>query len=279
MNQISSKSELYGFLKNIDDLPVMHQDPYLRNYKQHFEIKQNLFLHRLGEIIKNEGSLINLSHSYKNNGLIVKPDGILYREWLPAAKEVYLFGEFNQWTRKQYPCKKDQYGFWELFLPNVGDKAPIAHNSKVKIHVLRPDNNWSDKIPACIRYAHQNPIDKSFDGAFWNPPSPYKFKHLGPKKPASLKIYEVHVGMSGIEERVHTYKDFQEHVLPRIKKLGYTAIQFMALMEHAYYGSFGYHVTNFFAISSRFGSPDDFKELVDACHANGIYVLMDLVHA
>jgi len=279
MEQQNSKPQHHGFYTNIDDLPVMHNDPYLGNYKEHFEIKQNLFLKRLDEIIKNEGSLINYAHSYKDNGLIVKPDGILYREWLPCAKEVFLFGEFNNWNRQQHACKRNEYGIWEVFLPNVDGKMPIAHNTKVKIHVRKPDDNWVDKIPACIRYAHQNPVDQSFDGAHWHSPCPYTFKNANPKRPNSVKIYEVHIGMSGVEERVHTYKEFQYNVLPRIKKLGYNVIQMMALMEHAYYGSFGYHVTNFYAISSRFGTPDDLKELIDACHGMGIYVLMDLVHA
>lgn len=279
MDQEVTKPKHHGFYTNIDDLPVMHSDCYLRNYKQHFEIKQNLFLKRWDEIIRNEGSLVNVARSYKTNGFIVKPDGILYREWLPAAKDVYLFGEFNNWDRKKHQCKRDEFGFWEVFLPNVDGHLPIPHNSKVKIHVQKPDGHFVDKIPAWVRFAHQNPVDKSFDGAFWHSPQPYQWKFTNPKKPASVKIYEVHIGMSGIEEKVHTYKEFQYHVLPRIKKLGYTVIQIMALMEHAYYGSFGYHVTNFFAISSRFGTPDDFKELVDACHGMGIYVLMDLVHA
>lgn len=279
MDQPPQPAKLHGFLQNIDDLPVMHSDPYLRNYKQHFEIKQNLFLSRLDAIIKHESSLLKFSRSYQNNGFIVKSDGILYREWLPSAKQVFLFGEFNGWNRSQLPCKRDEFGYWELFLPHKDGQLAIPHNTKVKIHVQRPDEQWIDKIPAWIRFAHQNPDDKSFDGAFWHSPTPYIFKYECPKRPRSLRIYEVHIGMSGVEERVHTFKEFQYNVLPRIKKLGYNTVQIMALMEHAYYGSFGYHVTNFFAISSRFGNPDDFKELVDACHGMGIYVLMDLVHA
>lgn len=182
------QSQHHGFYKNIDDLPVMHNDPYLRNYKLHFEIKQNLFLQRYDQIVKNEGSLINFSHSYKSNGLIVKPDGILYREWLPAAKDVYLFGEFNDWNRKSHQCKRDEFGFWELFLPNVDGKPAIPHNTKVKIHIQKPDGGWSDKIPAWVRFAHQNPVDKSFDGAFWNPSHPYVWKFANPKKPNSVKI-------------------------------------------------------------------------------------------
>jgi len=84
--------------------------------------------------------------------------------------------------------------------------------------------------------------------------------------------------MAGIEPTVHTYQEFTKLIIPRVKKLGYNCIQIMAIMEHAYYGSFGYHVTNFFAISSRFGTPEDFKTLVDCAHENGIYVIIDLVH-
>ena len=138
-----------GFYTNIADLPVLHSDPYIRNYQEHFEVKQNLFLKRLGEIVQNEGSLQNFARSYKRNGLIPTNEGILYREWLPAAKEVYLFGEFNNWERRQHFCKKDEFGFFEILIPNKPNGEPaISHNTKVKIHVLNSKNEWMDKIPA-----------------------------------------------------------------------------------------------------------------------------------
>jgi 1,4-alpha-glucan branching enzyme len=118
-----------------------------------------------------------------------------------------------------------------------------------------------------------------YDGVFWNPPKRYEFKNQRPSRPRALKIYEVHIGMAGVEERVHSYQEFMNTVLPRVRDLGYNTIQIMAIQEHAYYGSFGYHVTNFFAASSRFGSPDDLKALIDRAHGMGIFVLMDLVHS
>jgi len=96
---------------------------------------------------------------------------------------------------------------------------------------------------------------------------------------AGLRIYEAHVGMSSAEEKVNSYRDFADSVLPRIARLGYNCVQLMAIMEHAYYGSFGYHVTSFLAPSSRFGTPEDLKYLVDTAHSLGLLIIMDLVHS
>lgn len=96
---------------------------------------------------------------------------------------------------------------------------------------------------------------------------------------AGLRIYEAHVGMSSAEEKVNSYRDFADNVLPRIEALGYNCVQLMAIMEHAYYGSFGYHVTSFLAPSSRFGTPEDLKYLVDTAHGMGLLIIMDLVHS
>merc|ERR1719498_39077 len=85
--------------------------------------------------------------------------------------------------------------------------------------------------------------------------------------------------MSSIEPKINTYYEFADDVLPRIKSLGYNAVQLMAVAEHAHYGCFGYHVTSFFAPSSRSGTPEELKELVDTAHGLGISVLVDLVHA
>ena len=116
---------------------------------------------------------------------------------------------------------------------------------------------------------------------FWNPPADqvYKAKAPRPKRPKSLKVYECHVGISSWEGKVNSYKDFAENVLPRIKKLGYNAIQVMAVMEHAYYASFGYQVTSFFAASSRYGNPEELKAMVDKAHELGLFVMLDVVHS
>lgn len=115
----------------------------------------------------------------------------------------------------------------------------------------------------------------------WNPPEGecYKFQYPKAKKPKSLRIYECHVGIASQEPCIGSYDNFADNVIPRIKKQGYNAIQVMAIMEHAYYASFGYQVTSFFAASSRFGTPDQLKRLIDVAHANGLYVLLDVVHS
>jgi len=119
-----------------------------------------------------------------------------------------------------------------------------------------------------------------YDGIYWDPPTPYKWKFEHPTEyPISHRIYECHVGMSSEEGKINTYRDFADWIIPRIKKNGYNVIQLMAIMEHVYYGSFGYHVTNFFAVCSRFGTPDDFKYLVDKAHENGMMVVIDCIHS
>lgn len=120
-----------------------------------------------------------------------------------------------------------------------------------------------------------------YDAVFWNPPQSeaYKFKYPRPPKPTDLKIYEAHVGIASPEPKVASYKQFTQNVLKRVKDLGYNAIQLMAIQEHAYYGSFGYQVTSFFAASSRYGTPEELKELIDVAHSLGITVLLDIVHS
>ena len=215
-------------------------------------------------------------------GLHVLPNGdIKYREYAPGARGIALFGEFNNWNRDQYWAKRDQYGFWELIIPNEDGKPRIKHQSKVKCNVVLSNGQWADRNPIWIEYLYQNTQSLIFDGVFWNPEVKYEWKY--PKKhlpkPKSLRIYEAHVGMSSFYPKVTTYKDFTENILPRIKRLGYTAVQLMAIMHHANYASFGYHVNNFFAISSRFGTPEDLMELIDKAHEMGLFMIMDIVHS
>src|SRR4051812_9893393 len=100
----------------------------------------------------------------------------------------------------------------------------------------------------------------------------YIFKYPRPPIPAAPRIYEAHVGMSSSEPRINSYRDFADNVLPRIKANNYNTVQLMAIMEHSYYASFGYHVTNFFAVSSRSGTPEDLKYLIDKAHSFGLRV-------
>ena len=139
-----------------------------------------------------------------------------------------------------------------------------------------------ERVPAWITRVTQDlKFSPVYDGVFWHPPQHerYHFKHPRPPKPQSARIYEAHVGISSPETRITTYKEFTHNVLPHIKSLGYNVIQLMAVMEHAYYASFGYQVNSFFAASSRFGTPEELKELIDVAHGMGITVLLDMVHS
>lgn len=174
-------------------------------------------------------------------------------------------------------CERDEFGVWTVLIPNTKDGLAIKHGSRVKCGV-RIRGQDEDRIPAWISYAVPS-SSKLYDGVYWNPPEPYEFKYPRPEYPISLRIYECHIGMSSEHGIVNSYKDFMINVLPKIAETGYTAIQFMAIMEHAYYGSYGYHVTNFFAVSSRYGNPEELKELIDMGHKYGIYMLLDVVHS
>ena len=150
----------------------------------------------------------------------------------------------------------------------------------MKLHIVGADGSRRDRIPACIRRAVQDPTTHDYCGQIWNPPKPYVWKHEF--DPASINaplIYEAHVGMAGEEPRVHTYREFADSVLPRVAKAGYNTVQLMAVQEHPYYGSFGYHVSSFFAPCSRFGTPEDLKYLIDTAHGLGLAVLLDVVHS
>ena len=276
------KKEEYQGPKKISEYDLINQDPYLKNFEWCIKRRNEHFKNLLHQIESNEKSLENFSNSYKSMGLHVLPNGdIKYREYAPGARGIALFGEFNNWNRDQYWAKRDQYGFWDLIIPNEDGKPRIKHKSKVKCNVVLSNGQWADRNPIWIEYLYQNTQSLIFDGVFWNPETKYEWKY--PKKhlprPKSLRIYEAHVGMSSFYPKVTTYKDFTENILPRIKRLGYTAVQLMAIMHHANYASFGYHVNNFFAISSLFGTPEDLMELIDKAHEMGLFMIMDIVHS
>jgi len=152
---------------------------------------------------------------------------------------------------------------------------------KYKLHLTLANGKKEDRNSVWSTYLLQNKDNRLFDSVFWNPDKSQKYNYINPNPivPNSLKIYEAHVGMSSIEPKVSTYREFADSVLPRIKNGGYSAVQLMAIQEHAYYGSFGYHVTNLFAISSRSGTPEDLKYLIDKAHGFGLLVFIDLIHS
>ena len=202
--------------------------------------------------------------------------GVWYREWAPAARALSLVGDFNGWNREAHPLERGEGGVWSVFLAD--DPRGLRHEDRVKVHVVTGDGAM-DRIPAYIRRALQDSETPAFAGQYWEPETPYVFRHSVPNRRGGLRIYEAHVGMAQEAEGVGTFAGFTQHILPRIARLGYNAVQLMAIAEHPYYGSFGYHVSSFFAPSSRFGTPEELKALIDTAHGLGLVVLMDLVHS
>jgi len=261
---------------------LFERDGYLRDHEREIKRRYGNFEDVLKQIEKAEGGIQKFSQAYKTFGPQVKKDGsIEWLEWAPAASSLHLYGDFNHWNKTSHPFQKLEFGRWKLVLKPTSDGTPtIQHLQKVKILV-----NGEDRISPWASYVLQPPKEKqpsegvSFCQHFWNPEVKYKLKHSRPSKPKSIRVYECHVGISSSEGKINSYSDFTKDVLPRISKLGYNTIQLMAIMEHAYYGSFGYQVTSFFAPSSRYGTPEELKMLVDEAHRLGITVLLDVVHS
>lgn len=216
-------------------------------------------------------------------GFTFGPNGdITYREWAPNAIEASLIGDFNNWDRGATPMQPNNFGVWQVVVPGNNGTPSIPHNSKIKISMVSRSGERVERLPAWIKYVTQDlSVSPVYDGRLWNPPEHerYRFRNPRPPYPESVRIYEAHVGISSPEPRIATYKEFTKNMLPRIKYLGYNVIQLMAVMEHAYYASFGYQINNFFAASSRYGTPEDLKELIDTAHGLGITVLLDVVHS
>ena len=263
---------------SVDGMGCAAVDEQLLEHEGHLKYRWEKFMETKGRIEEAEGSLEEFSKGYLKFGFNKTPSGeITYREWAPAACSAFLIGDFNEWSPDSHPMKKDDFGVWEITLP----AGTIKHGTRVKIKMRKSDQGWVDRIPAWITYATQEPqLGAHYDGVYWDPPAGEKYVRQNPRppRPAASRIYEAHVGMSGEDPKVNTYREFADDILPRIKAGGYNTVQLMAVMEHAYYGSFGYHVTNPFAVSSRCGNPEDLKYLVDKAHGMGIRCLLDVVH-
>jgi len=258
---------------------LVKDDPWLKPYSGEITNRIERFKDSLEEIRRDGGNLMEFASAYKTMGINYDHDagGWWYREWAPAARALFLCGDFNNWDRTSHPLKHVGRGNWEIFLPG----ETLSHGSLVKVHVIT-DKNSLDRIPAYIRRVIQDPQTHEFKGQIWQPVDPYQWKDeefsMAEIKKSPI-IYEAHIGMAQEKEGVGTYREFMENILPRVYDLGYNVLQLMAIQEHPYYGSFGYHVSNFFAPTSRFGTPDEFKELVDRAHSMGIGVIIDLVHS
>ncbi len=229
---------------------------------------------------RSNGSLVSKAASeHLFFGLHRQKDGSwIFREWAPNASRIFLVGDFSNFEEKSaFELQKlsSPHGCWEISL------APEQLRSGMHycLHIYFADGTMGVRLPAYAKYVVQDNATNIFTAQIYAPEKPYKFRHKSPARPAAELIYEAHVGMAQSEGKVGTFNEFTANVLPRIAAAGYTTIQLMAIMSHPYYGSFGYHVANFFSISSRFGTPDDLKRLVDEAHKLGLRVIMDVVHS
>jgi 1,4-alpha-glucan branching enzyme len=265
-----------------DGTGLIDIDSWLEPYADALRHRYKRYLSARRRIMETSGSIEKFTHAHEyyglNRGEHDGRSGVWYREWAPSAHALYLTGDFNEWDRTSHPLQREEYGVWSIFLPDAEYADRLVHGSRVKVHVESAVGPM-DRIPAYIRRVIHEEATNNFSGQYWHPAQPYQWQSSRPKTPESLRIYEAHVGMATEEQRVGTYNEFTERVLPRIGEGGYNAVQLMAIMEHPYYASFGYHVSNFFAASSRFGTPEELKRLIDTAHANGLQVLLDIVHS
>ena len=258
--------------KKKSEYRILQLDPDLEAFSDDIDLRMRRYQEIRRKLLGGNASISAVAGEHHFFGFHTVPDGWVYREWAPDAGEIFLFGDFNGWDRDSLPMQKKD-GFWEIFVPGY-----IPHGSRVRIQIRKNGTSF-ERIPLYCKRAVQSKPYNSYDGVIWHPDEPFYWSDEGFRPVKTLMIYECHIGMSGEREGVFTFLEFIETVLPRIKRLGYTAIQVMAVMEHPYYGSFGYQVTNFFAVSSWFGTPEDFKALVNAAHGMGIAVIMDIVHS
>ena len=257
---------------------IYESDPWLEPFKGAIDARTQRLDAAAAKLAGNVGAT-DISAAANNHlwyGLHKTSDGAwVLREWAPNATRMYLVGDFNNWKRTpDYQLQPIGGGNWELTLPGMF----LRHGALYKLWIEWP-GGAGERIPAYVTRVVQDDATKVFSAQVWDPAKPYKWQHKAPGKREHPFIYECHIGMSSEEEKVASFEDFRTTVLPRVEALGYDTLQIMALQEHPYYGSFGYQVSNFFALSSRFGTPEEFKALVDDAHGRGIAVIMDIVHS
>ena len=258
-------------------LAIIKDDPWLEPYAQAIEGRHQDAVNKIAELTGGQCPLCDFANAHHYYGLHRTEDrGWVLREWAPNATDIYVIGQFNDWREcAPYRMKRLNDGNWELVLP----ERAMKHGDLFKLRV-----HWQggegERIPAYATRVVQDDVTKIFSAQVWAPERPYEFKvkDFVPNV-APLLIYECHIGMGQDKEAVGSYDEFRRNVLPRVVAGGYNAIQIMAIQEHPYYGSFGYHVSSFYAASSRFGTPDELKQLIDDAHAAGVAVIMDIVHS
>ncbi len=248
--------------------------PELRPYEDDIRLRMDRYREKRAQLLQGQKSLKDFANAHTWYGFHHLPDGWVYREWAPAADKLYLTGDFNDWHWTDTPMERLENGNWELRLPDG-----TLHNGSRVLTIVDNCGNLTQHIPLYARRVTQDWVTQSWCCEVWDELEPYGWTDQDFSGAETPIIYEAHIGMSSEEYKIATYREFADNVLPHIQDGGYNTIQLMAIMEHPFYGSFGYQVSSFFAASSRFGYPDDLKYLVNKAHAMGIRVLLDVVHS
>ena len=265
-----------GVKKNDPIEFLLNKDPYLRPYRESLSQRSNYIDQRQTWLISDHVSLIDVASAHQFYGLHADGDKWVFREWAPNAIKIYLIGTFTAWQESEaFVLERiNENGDWQIRLP----RDVLNHGDLYRLVIHWPGGR-GDRIPAYARRVVQDPVSLMFNAQVW-PSTPYDWKYPVPTPSASsLFIYEAHVGMAQEEGKIGSYEEFRLNILPRIVESGYDTLQLMAIQEHPYYASFGYHVSSFFAVSSRFGTPEELKQLIDEAHGAGLRVIMDLVHS
>lgn len=260
-------------------MPIVQQDSWLEPVANDIYQRYDRYVQRKKSIEDQYGSLNNFASAYKYMGFHLSEDKdyLIYREWAPAAKGLFLIGDFNDWEYYTHPLQSKENGIWEIKIKRT-EEPQLIHGSNIKV-LIQTEHGITPRIPAYMNRLVQNEETKDYTGQLWIPEE-YPWKNTTSfDADDSLFIYETHIGMAQEKAGVGSYTEFEELILPYVKEAGYNVIQIMAIAEHPYYGSFGYHVSNFFAPSSRFGTPEELKSLIDKAHGMGIRVIMDIVHS
>ena len=256
---------------------ILTLDPLLKPYAADVALRMERNAAVRKQLLGDSAALSAFANGYLYYGFHRTQTSWVFREWAPGADAIHLIGDFNDWNRASHPLRRLDGGVWEIELPGAD---ALKHGQHVKLQITCGGQSF-DRIPAYIRYTVQDPLTHQLTGVVWAPERPFQWTDggYGRKKISPLMIYEAHIGMAQEREGIGTYREFADFNLERIKSLGYNAVQLMAVMEHPYYASFGYQVSNFFAASHWYGEPDDLKALVDKAHSLGMYVLLDVVHS
>ena len=252
-------------------------DPWLAPHAGDIELRMDRFKEKRWQLVGEAPTLEQFANGYLYFGFHRTTAGWVFREWMPGADEVRLFGDFNNWDRDSHPLDRGENGVWEITLKG---KDSLKNGQNVKLWV-RHGEDWFARLPAYSTRVVMDDETKTLCSQVWDPEEPYPWTDaaFAAEKPDAPLIYEAHVGMSQDKEGIGTYCEFADNVLPRIRDLGYNTVQLMAIQEHPYYGSFGYQVTNFFAAAHWYGDPEELKYLVNKAHGMGIRVLLDVVHS